>query len=287
MRAANKRMRLTKVATACSVQACENILQKAFRREGYSHQVARKKLFLDERKKGLRLPFAQAHQDWSREDWHWVIWTDECYIWLSGNPSRVWFTRRPGEEYYDNCLVLKFSKKNSIMVWSDILREKKCELVLWDWDNWGTITSRSYVDNVLTPVLQPFWNRESEQTGGPLCLIEDRASAQQTAYTCQVREGYGIPKFNWPPSSPVLSRPQPDRECLVYPKRYAKQAPSEATGPGGYGGCYKGGMGKDFRSRSSDFHWFHASMNRGHYCSIWGSYSLVNFMYFYFFVYIF
>jgi len=130
MRAANKRMRLTEVAAACSVQACENILQKGFRREGYSRRVARNKPFLDERKKGLRLPFVQAHQDWSREDWHRVIWTDECYIWLSGNTRRVWITQRPREKYYDNCLVPKFSKKNSIMVWSGILGKKKCELVL-------------------------------------------------------------------------------------------------------------------------------------------------------------
>ena len=173
--------------------------------EGYSRRVARKKPFLDERKKGLRLAFAQAHRDWSREDWRRVIWTDECYIWLSGNTSRVWITRRPGEEYHDDCLVPKFPKKNFIMVWAGILGEKKCELVLWDRDNWGTITSRSYVDNVLTPVLQPFWNRESEQAGGPLWLMEDGASAHRAAYTRQVREGYGIPKFNWPPSSPDLN----------------------------------------------------------------------------------
>jgi len=78
-------------------------------------------------------------------------------------------------------------------------------MVLWNLDNWGTITFRSYVNNVLTPVLQPFWNRESEQAGGPLWLMEDGASAHQAAYTPQVREGYGIPKFNWPPSSPDLN----------------------------------------------------------------------------------
>jgi len=173
--------------------------------EGYSRRVARKKPFLDERKRGLRLAFAQAHQGWSKDDWRRVIWTDECYVWLSGHTSRVWVTRRPGEEYNDDCLLPKFPKKNSIMVWGGILGGTKSELILWDKDNWGSITAKSYVDNVLIPVLQSFWMRESERAGQPLWLMEDGASAHRAVYTRQAREGYGIPKFDWPPSSPDLN----------------------------------------------------------------------------------
>jgi len=205
MSAAHRRMQLTEVAAACGVQACERTLQKAFRMEGYSRRVARKKPFLDERKRGLQLAFALAHRGWSKEDWRRVIWTDECYVWLSGHTSRVWVTRRTGEEYHDDCLLPKFPKKNSIMIWGGILGEKKSELVLWDKDNWGTITARSYVDNVLIPVLQPFWNQESERAGHSLWLMEDGASAHRAAYTRRIREEYWIPKLDWPPSSPDLN----------------------------------------------------------------------------------
>ncbi|KAG0637822.1 hypothetical protein HOY80DRAFT_888929 [Tuber brumale] len=150
-------MRLQDVAAACGVEACERTLKKAFRMEGYTRRVACKKPFLDEWRKGLQLAFAAAHRYWMKEDWRRVIWTDECYIWLSGNTSRIWVTRHPSEEYHDDCLVPKFSKKNSIMVWGGILGDKKCELVLCDRDSWGTITSKSYVDNVLIPVLEVFW----------------------------------------------------------------------------------------------------------------------------------
>jgi len=173
--------------------------------EGYWRRVARKKPFLDERKKGLRLAFAMAHREWTREDWRRVIWTDECYVWLSGHSSRVWVTRRPGEEYDDDCLVPKFSKHATIMVWGAILGGRKCAPVLWDKDNWGTITARSYVDNVLIPVLQPFWQRESEHAAHPLWLMEDGASAHRAHYTRRIQEQYGIPKLNRPPASPDLN----------------------------------------------------------------------------------
>jgi len=89
MSAAYRRMPLHEVAAACGVQACEKTLRKAFRMEGYSRRVARKKPFLDVRKRGLRLDFAQAHQHWTKDDWRRVIWTDECYVWLSGHSSRA------------------------------------------------------------------------------------------------------------------------------------------------------------------------------------------------------
>jgi len=77
---------------------------------------------------------------------------------------------------------------------------KKCEAVLWDRDNWGTITSKWYVDNVLVPVIQPFWEREGVHTAHPLWLMEDGASAHRAHNTRQIQEQFGILKLNWPPA---------------------------------------------------------------------------------------
>lgn len=157
--AVHRRMPLHEIAAACGVHACEKTLRKASRR------IAQKKPFLDTRQRQLRLDFALAHRGWRLEDWCRVIWTDECYAWLTGTRSRTWVTQRPGEEYQDDCLVPKFAKKNSVMVWGGILGGKKTPLVLWDKENWGNITSESYIQNVFTPVLLPFWYRESLVAG--------------------------------------------------------------------------------------------------------------------------
>lgn len=57
------------------------------------------------------------------------------------------------------------------MVWGGILGGEKAPLVLWDKKNWGIITAQSYVNQVLIPVLQPFWHQESERVGQPLWFI--------------------------------------------------------------------------------------------------------------------
>jgi len=86
-----------------------------------------------------------------------------------------------------------------------ILAGKKTPLVLWDKNNWGTITVKSYIHTVLIPALQPFWHQQSEQGGQPLWLMEDGASAHWARFITQALEQYGICKFALPPSFPNLN----------------------------------------------------------------------------------
>ena len=204
--AGHRRMPLSEVAALCNIEACDRTLRKAFAKEGYRRRVARRKPLLDARQRQLRLNFALAHRDWTSNDWRRVIWTDECYIWLSGTQNRTWVTRRPGEEFNDDCLVPKFPQKNSIMIWGGILGGKKTPLVLWDRDNWGTITAQSYVTNVLIPTLQPFWEQENGVVDGEaLWIMEDGAPAHNARFTRSVQQGWGMQKLNWPPCSPDLN----------------------------------------------------------------------------------
>lgn len=47
-------------------------------------------------------------------------------------PGTVWVTRRPGEEYLEDCLVPKFPRLTTVMVWGAIYRDLKGPLVIWD-----------------------------------------------------------------------------------------------------------------------------------------------------------
>jgi len=203
--AANRRLTYSEVADLCGIQASEKTLRKAFSLEGYHRRKARKKPFLDERTKGLRLNFALQYRHWTREDWRRVIWTDECYVWMTGPRGTTWVTRRPGEEYEDDCIAPKFPKGKTVMIWGGILGGKKTPLVLWNREDWGTITANSYVTNVLTPVLWPFWYWESHWAGSLLTIMEDGAAAHRANYTARIRESYHMPKLNWPPRSPDLN----------------------------------------------------------------------------------
>ena len=81
----------------------------------------------------------------------------------------MFVTRQVGEEWLDECLLPKFKKGNSIMVWGGILGETGTKvLVLWEKNHWGTITAQTYIDHILQASLWPFWFWESHLCGPDL-----------------------------------------------------------------------------------------------------------------------
>ena len=62
--------------------------------------------------------------------------------------------------------VPKFKQENSVMIWGGIPgSEGKKVLVIWEKDDWGTITAQTYINHILVPALYPFWVRESSANG--------------------------------------------------------------------------------------------------------------------------
>ena len=203
--AEHRQMSYRDIADICGIRAGDKALRKAFALEGYHRRKARKKPFLTDLQKQKRLRFALEHQHWTPEDWRRVIWTDECYVWLSGARGTVWITRCAGEEYEDACISPQFKQRNAIMIWGGILGGNKTPLVIWERDDWGTITALSYCTNVLTPVLWPFWQEQSARAGQPLWLMEDGASAHRARYTRALQAQYAMPILSWPPILPDLN----------------------------------------------------------------------------------
>lgn len=203
--AENRRKSYTEIAEICGITACEKTLRKAFDAEGYSRRIARKKVFLKAETKAKRLQFALDHRHWTVEDWRRVLWTDECYVWLGGARGNIWVTRKPGEDYLEECIAPKFKKQNSVMIWGGILGGKKAPLVLWDKKDWGTITAKTYVDHVLQPVLWPFWYHESQVSESTVWVMEDGAPAHRAHFTQNHRDFLHMPSLIWPASSPDLN----------------------------------------------------------------------------------
>ena len=203
--AEHRRMRYVDIADICGIPGSEKTPRRAFAMEGYHRRKARKKPSLTDVQKAKRLRFALDHPGWSCEDWQQVIWTDECYVWLSGFRGNIWITRCCGEEYEEACISPKFKKENAIMIWGAILGGTKAPLVIWEREDWGTITALSYCTHVLTPVLWPFWYWESQRAGRQLWLMEDGASAHKARYTQARQQEYAMPKLRWPPASPDLN----------------------------------------------------------------------------------
>ena len=65
-----------------------------------------------------RLQWAQAHRDWTAEDFERVIWSDECSLKKSKNPKLWWVFRESGEQWLADCVYPKEKEKGiSLMVW--------------------------------------------------------------------------------------------------------------------------------------------------------------------------
>lgn len=45
------------------------------------------------------------------------------------------------------------------MVWGAICGSEKSELIIWETENWGKISSETYIKRIITPVLFPWWQR--------------------------------------------------------------------------------------------------------------------------------
>jgi len=239
LNAENRQKTYSEIAMMIGLQASEKTLRTAFSKEGYNRRIARKKPYLNATRRMKRMHFGLNTQSWSRNMWRRVLWTDECYVWLGGKRGTVYVTRRAGEEYLDDCLIPKFEKQNSLMIWGGILGYNgKKILVIWEKEDWGSIKAKTYIDYILMPIIWPFWywekqdiiraggggggnsrssgdSAESDSNSGgantsgfgadEIILMEDGAPAHRAHATAEQRAQLGIPKLTWPPYSPDLN----------------------------------------------------------------------------------
>ena len=125
-------------------------------------------------------------------------------------PGTVWVTRRPGEEYLEDCLVPKFPRLTTVMVWGAIYRDLKGPLVIWNTANWGRINGSTYIDQIILPHLYPWYtslHEASTSNSGYIYFQQDGAAAHWSKLATQVLNelGFGPYIFPWPPSSPDMS----------------------------------------------------------------------------------
>ncbi|CAG8631173.1 17709_t:CDS:1, partial [Cetraspora pellucida] len=68
-----------------NIEVSENTVKRALRRNGLSFCVKHKKPILTKRTRKERFEFAKKYKDWSVEDWHRIIWSDESKFNIYGS----------------------------------------------------------------------------------------------------------------------------------------------------------------------------------------------------------
>lgn len=99
-------------------------IRKALQSRGYHRCRALRKPPTSERVKRLRLEFAREHLDWTHEQWCTILWTDETWM-TYGHHRPIYVTRKPNEEYLENCVRQRVQRKAGWMLWGSFAGGKK------------------------------------------------------------------------------------------------------------------------------------------------------------------
>lgn len=147
-----------------------------------------------------RLAWARHHIRFSRRQWGTVLFTDECRIQLSRPDGRQRVWRRRWERYTDNC-VMAYNRwgGGSVHFWAGVCLQNKTRLVVFD----NNVTADRYIQEVLQPVVLPFFRRHFRRGGGT--LQQDGARPHTARVTIDFLARNGIQVLDWPALSPDMS----------------------------------------------------------------------------------
>ena len=125
------------------------------------------------------------------------FWTDETSL-SNITTNRRFVTRLPGEEFLAECIVPKFSRLNSCMMWGSISGHGKGPMLVWK-KEWGTINADRYIEHVI-PLILNYLEEHPD-----LVVMEDNASPHKAKKTVSHWKDHGVTPIVWPPFSPDLN----------------------------------------------------------------------------------
>lgn len=192
-------------------------IRNALHCHGFRRRVARKKPPITEVNRKRRLAWAEQHQDWTMEQWHSILWSDET--WVTGGPHRKQYvTRRIDEEWDQTCIVEKHQRKGGWMFWGCFYGTTKGKGIFWEKD-WGSINELSYRRHIL-PAVHGLIDDVKETSGVQLSFMQDGAPGHRAAGTKMDLQNRKIEVVDWPPFSPDLN---PIESCWNWMKDYIEE----------------------------------------------------------------
>jgi hypothetical protein len=196
-----------RVTPNISTTSVRNILAN----KGLHRRKARKVVFLTKPQKQKRKAWAIRHRNWKDEDWEWVIWSDECYVYIGDDCGTVYVTWSADEEYDESCVVPKFKQSSlRIMVWACIMKNSKGLMVVLEYPGGkgGGMNADRYQEQVLEHRLYDYYMERMEKMG-QVVFQQDGAPSHTARSTTAWFARNSIKQFPHPPSSPDLRPIEP------------------------------------------------------------------------------
>jgi hypothetical protein len=167
---------------------------------GLKAYVRRTKPLLTVEHKKKRLAWAQAHKDWTVENWKSVVFSDESKFNRIGSDGRDFCWRRPGEEFDP-----RFTKKTvkhgggSVMVWGCLTAQGLGRLVRIE----GNMDAKLYCEILKDDFLGTLDDLDINKKD--VYFQQDNDPKHTAALTQQLFRKKKIDVLDWPPNSPDMN----------------------------------------------------------------------------------
>ena len=155
--------------------------------------------------------WAQEFADIDRKEWINLMPSDECMIEIDDGKRHVYITCRPGEEFSENCVILKIKQSNiKSMVWASIMLGKKWPIVALEYPGGkgGGMNKERYISQVLVAHVKPFYDQVEKERPG-VVFQQDGAPSHTAKLTQKWFTGNEVILFPHPPNSPDLNPIEP------------------------------------------------------------------------------
>ena len=156
---------------------------------------------LSQQNKDARMRWAVKHRRLNLDQWSKVLFTDESSFSVGQKDGRFYCFRRKFARYDEkNILEQKNRGYGCISVWGGIVGDQKLPLVRID----GRLNAEQYIENILTPHVLPFLQRE-RQNGRLITLQEDNAPPHAAIITQRFLTDHDVNVLDWPAYTPDMN----------------------------------------------------------------------------------
>lgn len=175
-------------------------VRRALRGAGMKAVVKRKRPKLTAVHRRKRLEWAEAHVNWTLEDWKRVIWTDESKINRFGSDGRVWVWKKAGEGLNDRLVegTVKFGGGN-VMIWG---------CMLWDGVGFATKIEGKMDADLYVQILGDELKRSIRWYGKneeDMVFQQDNDPKHKSKKATNWLDESELEVMVWPPQSPDLN----------------------------------------------------------------------------------
>jgi hypothetical protein len=153
-----------------------------------------------------RRRWVNQHLNWNIRNWQSVLFSGESRFNLKFADGRIRVWRQKGEQFHQRCVMQKDRfGGGSLMVWGGIHYHEKTDLVIIR----GNLNSQEYCDNVVRPVVLPFF------AARPAFQFQhDNARPHTARITTTLLQTNAINVMPWPSRSPDLNPIEHVRDLL-------------------------------------------------------------------------